>query len=301
MNAKEVNGKDEDGCTPLHAACGYNNGQGLAQLLATPGIELNAKAKYGITPIMYSAAVGGKETLKLMLADLRVDIDIKGNSGKGLEEIVGNFGCKAIAKKECLEMIEQERRRRQNIGMEERQKCNKNNTVESVQNLEDVRDKVRIQYIELIDRANQQMQDREQRLDGKLEIRKLKMNDLKKKHDLEKRTLEEDFKREDEEEQGCLASLKEMTSQLARDLAKLEMANTRHQDTVKAARGTLECPICMEDMKPPVRIWMCPTSHIVCESCKDKLEGRLCPTCRSERVTLRAFLAENFARTVFHD
>ena len=30
-----------------------------------------------------------------------------------------------------------------------------------------------------------------------------------------------------------------------------------------------ECPICFEEMKPPVRIVQCKSGHLVCQQCKD--------------------------------
>merc|ERR1712220_10837 len=49
-------------------------------------------------------------------------------------------------------------------------------------------------------------------------------------------------------------------------------------DRVEEARGHLECPICLEMMRPPTRIWQCPQSHLVCETCRDRLENHICPT-----------------------
>ena len=61
----------------------------------------------------------------------------------------------------------------------------------------------------------------------------------------------------------------------------------------------LECPICLEVMRPPLRIWMCSSTHVICEHCKNKLEDHTCPTCRSSQVSIRAHFAENMARSLF--
>ena len=130
---------------------------------------------------------------------------------------------------------------------------------------------------------------------------------LEMKHRDEEITLGEEFRKEVEDEQRSLASLKQTwdraeTQHLEFDKQEADKANSLIDScTLEAVRGTLECPICLEIMKPPTRIWMCPLSHIICEPCKGKLKGGgLCPTCTSEKVTLRAFMAENFARTVFN-
>ena len=50
---------------------------------------------------------------------------------------------------------------------------------------------------------------------------------------------------------------------------------------VEAAKSQLECPVCLEMMKPPTKIWMCPQTHLVCEVCREGMESNVCPTCRS--------------------
>jgi len=87
--------------------------------------------------------------------------------------------------------------------------------------------------------------------------------------------------------------------------SEASVMNDNHNIDVKAARETLQCPVCTEMMKPPTRIWMCSSSHIICEPCKNKLDDNrfvlhLCPTCRTSPVSLRSFLAENFAECVFN-
>ena len=127
---------------------------------------------------------------------------------------------------------------------------------------------------------------------------------IKRKHSIEKASLEGELKRKDEDDRRSLSNLKDMTKQLTRDLCKLDMEPSDYDElnkSLEAARKTLECPICLETMRPPSKIWMCPSSHIICEPCREKLEERLCPTCRTDKVFLRAFMAENFARTLFND
>jgi hypothetical protein len=126
------------------------------------------------------------------------------------------------------------------------------------------------------------------------------------RHTHEEIKLEETFKIADEKDQQELEIMKEIINQLARDLINLEMSpnndSSSHQrKTISDTRETLECPVCMELMKPPMRIWMCPSSHIICEPCKLKLEGTLCPICRTEKRTLRAFIVEQIARTLFNE
>merc|ERR550519_721496 len=88
-----------------------------------------------------------------------------------------------------------------------------------------------------------------------------------------------------------------LTNKLRKQKLEVETDNDASSN-LKDAQETLECPACMESMKPPTRIWMCPASHLICEQCRNKLDGRQCPTCRTKKVNLRAFMAEKFAQTV---
>ena len=45
-------------------------------------------------------------------------------------------------------------------------------------------------------------------------------------------------------------------------------------------RELLECPVCLEEMKPPKKIFQCSNGHVICELCKNNPEVRSCPTCR---------------------
>eukprot|EP00092_Neocalanus_flemingeri_P058183 GFUD01069291.1.p1 GENE.GFUD01069291.1~~GFUD01069291.1.p1 ORF type:complete len:257 (-),score=76.02 GFUD01069291.1:48-818(-) len=62
----------------------------------------------------------------------------------------------------------------------------------------------------------------------------------------------------------------------------------------------LECPVCFEEMKPPVHIWQCSQGHLVCQTCKTRPEVRHCPTCRQEIVG-RATVVENIAAQIHSD
>jgi len=120
--------------------------------------------------------------------------------------------------------------------------------------------------------------------------------EVQNRHRDEKNALDIKLGKEQEHDKNAVDKLKEKINKLAIDLR-----NLTPDPNLEAARATLECPICMELMKPPTKIWMCSSNHIVCEPCKNKLKGKRCPTCRIEKVTLRALFAENVAKSVFND
>ena len=64
------------------------------------------------------------------------------------------------------------------------------------------------------------------------------------------------------------------------------------------AKEEFECPICVEMMVPPVRIWQCGEGRILCENCKNHPEVRNCPACRGQ-ILGRNLAMERMAVLVF--
>jgi len=141
------------------------------------------------------------------------------------------------------------------------------------------------------------------RLADKKEEKRKETEAILKRHRDENTALDLKLGKEQDYDKNAVAKLKEKTNKLGKDLQNLLLGENGSKDTdsLEAARATLECPICMEMMKPPTKIWMCSSSHIVCEPCKNKLKGNRCPTCWNLKVAWRAHFAENLARTVFDD
>ena len=61
----------------------------------------------------------------------------------------------------------------------------------------------------------------------------------------------------------------------------------------------LECPVCLVEMVPPVKIWTCKSGHTLCQPCKRNPNiGQKCPTCRQEIIG-RATSLEKIAAALF--
>ena len=58
-----------------------------------------------------------------------------------------------------------------------------------------------------------------------------------------------------------------------------------------------ECPICFNDFGPDVKIAQCPRGHLLCWSCKVKLQTPGCPSCNAS-VNNRAHGMENYIKTL---
>jgi len=63
-----------------------------------------------------------------------------------------------------------------------------------------------------------------------------------------------------------------------------------------------ECPVCFNEMGPDVRIGQCPSGHLLCWTCKERMSGpqqtAICPSCKAP-VTHRAHGMENYIKTLF--
>jgi len=138
-----------------------------------------------------------------------------------------------------------------------------------------------------------------------------KVEEVRRKENEELTKLEEKYKKDREEvearhqadiarvtqeceleEESLLASLRETRLVLAGSGDRLEA------EVIEQGRGELECPVCMEEMRPPRRIWQCSDGHPVCERCRRKPEVNCCPTCRKYLVG-RSTIAEKLARALY--
>jgi len=81
-----------------------------------------------------------------------------------------------------------------------------------------------------------------------------------------------------------------------------ELSTTNRPDRTGRVRELLECPVCLEEMKPPKKISQCSNGHVICELCKNNPEVRSCPTCRVKfrgHNVVRNIVAEKLARSTF--
>ena len=65
--------------------------------------------------------------------------------------------------------------------------------------------------------------------------------------------------------------------------------NSPNKELTLESKITSECPICLQSLKPPVRIYQCIEGHYFCETCKQNPHMNTCPYCR-------VGLAENCSR-----
>jgi len=334
----DVNIKNANGWTPLHAAVPVNNVYGVSRLLTSPGIQVNSTTTYGVTPVMFSARDCNVEILKMMLEDPRVDLDTKDGEGNGLEELVGRdaWGGREEEKEKCQTMINNEKKKRKSGpivqrriekvdrlnekigGEEEKLKRNVEISEQKRKNLK------RQQTLETENLAKKRKEEDAQlakkRKEEDTQLAKKNKEEetqLAKKHEEEEKQLEAIIKVEAEANQRYIGLLREQRDEQVGDLQKTRIdpaqddSEDRHKleaavNKQEAAERALECPVCFDHMRHPMKIWMCENSHLICEACKDKLKARdllgggKCPTCTTQPITLRSHKSEELARIIFN-
>jgi len=85
-----------------------------------------------------------------------------------------------------------------------------------------------------------------------------------------------------------LKGFRETEIKLTKDLEKAKGENLVNEDEDEQ----LDCPVCLESLKPPLRIFQCPEGHILCENCKENPSMVHCPQCR---VSLESNCSRNRA------
>ena len=64
----------------------------------------------------------------------------------------------------------------------------------------------------------------------------------------------------------------------------------------------LECPVCLEEMRPPLKIFQCCNGHTLCESCRNNPSVTSCPSCRVSMTSAsRNIFAEGIAEKHFKE
>ncbi|XP_023325614.1 ankyrin repeat domain-containing protein 42 [Eurytemora carolleeae] len=112
------------------------------------------------------------------------------------------------------------------------------------------------------------------------------------------RILEEELEILDMEKDRRNKSFRETIVKLRGDLEKAQRSSTAQQNEEDC---NLACPVCLELLKPPLRIFQCPEGHILCENCKENPAMVHCPQCRVhlESNCSRNRALEEIARTFF--
>ena len=79
---------------------------------------------------------------------------------------------------------------------------------------------------------------------------------------------------------------------------KLRVMETELEELRNLQMMKSPCAICLEEMSGTTRIAQCNNGHLLCWSCKEKMDNNNCPSCRLP-LDGRAFGMENYLRSLF--
>lgn len=260
MTSGQVNRRGPSGWTPLHFACDRNNKDAVALLLRVTNIQVNSLNSLGLSPLLVAANTGAKDTIKLLLDDDRIDLHAKDRDGRGLEDIVtSTFSGLPQDMEDTLSCIKKEREWRERL------------------------------------QRSRMKQEREQQMERVL--RRSREEELAKINILTNQFEETVSLAPKQQETNRIIETVETSKAEERSLGGTnDDINGEESEDVESH---LECPVCLEMMIPPTRIWQCAKNHLICQTCNNRMHDRFCPTCRTEKIIGRAHTVEGIARSIF--
>lgn len=279
----ETYSPDTYGRTVLHRACWDGDEEKVQDLVTDARSEtLNAKDQWGRTPLWCAVTQGQLGVVTIMVECEHIKLETKDSYGKSLE-----FRANEKGYTEIEDLIKQEKIRRQ------------------------------LTVFAVNDDSNS-----EQALREKLESTENQLCDLEKRHAIEKMNLEvscseaverllkenEDKLKKVEERQKTEIEILNKQKETIEQKMSINTSNTdssapayppgQQEPYNQYLPPCPECPICMENLMPPRRIFQCGNGHLICEICQPKMKEKKCPTCLQVFVG-RAIAMEQHLRTLF--
>ena len=89
---------------------------------------------------------------------------------------------------------------------------------------------------------------------------------------------------------------KEKMSAMHNRLKKQKEAVEKEIRACSSPMPAPECPICLESLAPPARLYNCPEGHLLCSDCRTKVQ--ICHSCRKP-LQGRATAMEQYLRAVY--
>ena len=251
--------------TALHMACLNNRAAIVAVLGADRRVTrevLNMKDGYGDTALMTAVKHGYVDCVKEMAKLVGVNWDTKNVMGENL---------KTVAKKKNQEAVLRYLDRK---------------VVEEVASLEKTEDEEIKEIVKHINAAKECYKIEHDILEENQSVA-IKVFDDKQTKERRKfiETLHDAIVKHNEEYDTRI-----------KDLEGILHAFTSPQS---AALTSPDCPVCLDPMAPPVRIFNCPNGHLVCAACKEKMKVAICPLCLKP-VMGRATAMEQLLRTLYN-
>jgi len=306
--SKDPNFTDFYGQTALHWAAIAGNVGEVKKILSNPNLDsANLKDKYGQTPVMAAIFYQKTKVLRVLVAHPCISLDTDCH-GKSLEEWTRARGfsqgvrilCEARKERRRLAggQMEMEQNpptaavspsppRSSPVELEELMKKQEKLVEAAILEGEEKNQELLSKNEERVEKLRKEYQEKERRI---LEENKANVVNQRKKHEVSLALL---LSKNEAELSKMMKRQKE---------EKMRESKKRKADQLEATAqnqlGAPECPVCLDAMTPPTRIFQCVNGHHVCESCKPKLNPALhCAICR-KKIIGRATDMENFLQAL---
>jgi len=303
---------DINGYSPLHMACSRSGAAALEiiEKLVTAGAEVDSVNKFSRTAlhecVISNNVVGAK---KLMEAGANKEmLDSEGKTAKELAfsrntldmvELLANNEVKPQGNAAAA-VVENNCTNKDIVAVGDTQKPAKNEKIEDLgavalntarqMTVEEEKEALKRRLAELEEDETKSLETRLKEKKQNLEKTRSDFRQQREVARSEILKLEQKIKvLQTEEEKKCLEFEKEIEKLSA------EIENKKRGEKPEKNRdivSCLECPVCLEVCKPPLQVWQCPEGHIICGSCVDRPELRVCPQCR---ISLTGQLSRNRA------
>jgi len=302
----DIAAADNSGWTALHWAC-YEGHSDCVRLLGrerrmTQQI-INTKNMIGNTPLMFAVENGHMACVEEMAKLDGVDWDTKNGDGESLKDIAMLNNPSALG--EILTFL---CKRKRDLIIDENaaqiqsqiKKMKLTTLAEKLQILETLELDIEAEKFTLENKDKNTEKELEEKYKKKEEyLAEEYMNkreNLKKELEVEKTAMQTSINKEKEslaKEHKSKISQKEMLE----DEMKTRFSSRQPAPVPSPSSLVPECPVCLERMPPPVKIFTCPNGHFVCGNCEPNVTN--CPTCRIKPVTGRATGMEQMLRAMF--
>jgi hypothetical protein len=302
----DINGTNSDGHTPLHHAIQYNHLSIVRTLLVSENTRLDVTDSCGWTGLHYALRCYNNyvECVKVFTSDTRCTdhvLNMKNNNGntavmwavmwgyldivRVLAQLPGTDMCTKNSDGKTLMEVAIEGDHQNIVRFLEEQ-----NSIEGAEGgARDTLDSFRLREI-----ADQM--DNIEAVEAAMAIKE-------EKHNEDIADLEEEIARQKLE----MDRMKQKQKETLKEHANIRSANRMKKKKLQACLNPSappvptpdfpECPVCFEEMKPPLEIFNCRNGHLICSVCRPRLS--ICTNWRAE-YTGRATAVEQMIRQMLN-
>jgi ankyrin repeat protein len=282
-----------DGYTGLHWACCFNSHSVIALFgqdrRCIPGI-VNIRDNDGITPLMFAVERGYLDCVKKLDGLEGTDFQTKNSQAETLIE-VGRKKKHATVVQYLLERIG---RVVEDVASNNLERMNLRDLAEEIDNLKE---------IEAVMESEKDVIHEKHVKENEKIIKKqeLEREQLHARHDEENESMRNKQREELAENERIMFENREKKSNLERRLqSRLVPAAATGAAIAPAGIAPSpeapKCPMCIEEMKPPMQICNCRNGHLICGDCMPKVA--CCTNCRTKYLG-RATAVEQMLRQTF--